>query len=47
MLLILDRPIMGYIHFENNPEECKAIDMLMNAFCRYSPKWYIRVNDRR
>ena len=37
--------IRGYIYFENSPEKCKAIDTLMDAFCKYSSKWYIRLDD--
>ncbi|KAI4545678.1 hypothetical protein MG293_005944 [Ovis ammon polii] len=37
--------IRGYIYFENSPEECKAIDTLMDAFGKYSSKWYIQLDD--
>lgn len=38
-----DRAIVERIYFENNPEGCKT--MLIIAFCKYSPKCYIQVND--
>ena len=43
MLLTLERAAVKYMFFINNPEARKAT--LINIFCRYSSKCYIRVND--
>lgn len=43
VLLTVEIATVEHIYLENNPEGCKT--MLIIAFCRYSPKCYIQVND--